>query len=177
MLKELMIKTFAALLLIFAICAPLNALEISKIEHEDDGELALTFCNTFKIKNISLDHNTITPTVVLPKEEEVYENLAVLNNDISTKIVASFEGVYQVTKECKKVPVSLISKRAVKDKNLVVAKVSFGGDISAIFLISTYEKKNKTLYRMRTPGDFKFLSSSYQKKFRQWLIEQTKDLL
>ncbi len=177
MLKELTIKTCAALFLIFAICAPLNALEISKIEHEDDGELTLTFCNTFKIENISLDNNTVTPTVVLPKEEELYENLQVLNNDISTKIIASFEGVYKVTNECKKIPVSLISKRVIKDKNLVVAKVSFGNDISAIFLISSYQNKNKTLYRMRTPGDFKFLSSAYQKKFRKWLVEQTKDLL
>ena len=177
MLKELTTKTFAVLFLVFAICAPLNALEISKIEHEDDGELTLTFCNTFKIKNISLDNNTVTPTVVLPKDEELYENLAIMNNDISTKIVASFEGVYQVNNECKNVPYSLISTRKVKDKNLVVTKVAFDNDITVTFLVSSYEKNNKTLYRVHIPADLKFLKSGYQKNLRKWLIENAKDLL
>ena len=177
MLKELMTKLFATVLLIFGILAPLNALEISKIEQENDGELTLTFCNTFKIENIDLKKDSITPTVILPKEEELYENLAILNNDIATKIVASFENVYQITNECKSVPYSLISKRKVKNKPLVVTKVAFDRDISVEFLVSSYQKRTKTLYRIHTPVDLKFLKSGYQKNLRKWLIEETKDLL
>lgn len=177
MLKELMTKYLLSLLLVFAICAPLNALEISKIEHESDGELTLTFCNTIKIKNIDFNSNSVSPTVVFPKEEELYENLSVLNNDIVTQIMASFEGVYQPTNDCKEVTYSLMNTRKVKDKNLVVAKVAFDEDIAVTFLVSSYKKKNKTLYRVRIPSDFKFLSGSYQRAFRKWLIEKTKDLL
>ena len=137
----------------------------------------MTFCNTFKIKNIGLDNKTVASTIVFPKEEELYENITILNSEIVPKILASFQGVYKVTNECKKVSFSLISSRKVKDKNLVVAKVAFGYDIGVTFLVSSYQKKDKTLYRVTMPSDFKFLSNSYKKNFRKWLIEQTKDLL
>ncbi len=177
MLKGLTISFFTVCFLFFAGILPLNALEISKFEKETDGEATITFCQTFTIKNVALDNNLVAPTVILPKEDDIYENLTLLNPAITTKIIAFFEGVGEVQNSCKKADYSLISARKVKDKNLVVAKVSFDKDMSATFLVSTYKKKNKTLYRVKIPQDFNFLSRKYKNKFRIWLVAKVKNLL
>ena len=177
MLKELMTKFFAFIFLLIAVLMPLKALEVSALEGENDGEVTLTLCNTLQIKNVNLDRSSVTPTVIFPKEEEIYENIFLLKPEISQKIVACFERVCEFKKSCKKVEYSLLSARKIKDKNIVVAKVAFDNEVSAIFLVSSYQNKNKTLYRVKMPQDFKFLSKKYQKKFRAWLIEQTQKLL
>ena len=168
-----MTKFFALLFLFFAAIPPLNALEITAQEKESDGEITLTFCNTFKIKNIALNQNSLAQAVVLPKDEEIYENLAILNADIANKIVSCF-GVCDIKKNCK-VPYALESIRKVKDKDLYLAKVIFDNDISAVFLVSSYKKKNKTLYRVKAPQDFKFLNNKYRRIFRAWLIKEIKN--
>lgn len=177
MLNELMNKVVTSILLFLAVLIPANALEITAWEEENDEEVSVTFSKTLQIKNVSLDRSLVTPMIILPKDEEIYENLALLKPEISQKILACFEGVCELTNKYKKVSYDLISKRKVKDKNIVIAKVSFDDDISAIFLVSTYQNKNKTLYRVQAPQDFKFLSSGYRKTFRKWLINEVKDLL
>ena len=176
MLKELTSKIFTVVFLFLAVL-PLNALEVTAWEEEDDGEVTVTFSKTLQIKNVSLDRTLVTPTVIFPKDEEIYENLALLKPEISQKILACFEGVCELKNKYKKVTYNLVSKRKVKDKDIVVAKVAFDGDISAIFLVSTYQKGNKISYRVKTPQDFKFLSSGYRNSFRKWLINEVKDLL
>lgn len=174
MSKGLMTKFLAFLFLFFALINPLNALEITGIEKEKDGEITLSFCNTFKIENIALNQSSLAQAAVLPKDEEIYENLALLNADIAGKIVSCF-GVCELKAKCKNVPYTLDSIRKIKDKDLFLAKVVFDRDISAIFLVSTYKKKDKILYRVKTPQDFKFLNKKYRKNFRTWLIKEIKN--
>lgn len=153
------------------------ALEISAFKPEEDGEATISFCKTLKIGNVSLNKKTLIQTVVFEKDEGGFENIALLNNNIANKIITCFEGVCNLEKSCKIVPYTLISAKKVKDKNLVIAKVAFGSDISAIFLVSNFQKKNKIIYRVKTPQDLKFLSGKYKKNFRNWLIQETKNLL
>lgn len=177
MSKGLTTKTLVLIFLFSVITSSALALEVSAFKWEDDGEATITFCKTLKIENISLDKNYVTQTVVFEKDSGQYENIAVLNNAITTKIVACFEGVCDAQTDCKNVTYTLISARKIKDKNLIIAKVAFDDDISAIFLISSYQKKNKTLYRVTMPQDLKFLTGKYKKIFRNWLLLRTKDLL
>ena len=177
MLKELTTKFFTVFFLICAIFTGANALEISSFKLEADEEATITFCKTLKIENVSLNKKTVTQTVVFEKENGNFENIALLNNSIANKIVTCFEGVCDTKTTCEEVPYTLISAKKVKDKNLIIAKVSFDKDISAIFLVSSYQKKNKTLYRVTSPTDFKFLNGKYKKNFRDWLIQETKNLL
>lgn len=177
MLKELMTKFFACIFLLLAVLMPLNALEISAWKDESDGEVTVTLSKTLQINNVYLDRETITPTVIFPKDEGLYENIAILKPEINQKFLACFEGVCELKNKTKKVTYNLISARKVKDKNLVIAKVAFDGDISATFLVSSYENKNKKIYRVTAPQDFKFLSSGYRNAFRKWLINQVKDSL
>ena len=177
MLKELTIKFFVTIFLFSMIFSSANALEISAFQPEKDGEATITFCKKFKIENVSLNKNYVTQAVVFEKDGGEYENIAVLNNEISTKIVSCFEGVCDTKTECKDFPYTLISARKIKDKDLVVAKVAFDDDISAVFLISSYKKKNKTLYRVTMPQDLKFLTGKYKNIFRSWLLLRVKDLL
>ena len=178
MLKELMTKTLAVFFLSCTVFTAANALDVSAFKKETDGEATVTLCKTLQIKNVSLKNDTVTQTVVLPKDEGEYENLSLLNDSIASKIVTCFEGVCDFrTIHCTKPPYTLISKRKVEDKDLVVAKVAFDKDLSVTFLVSSYKKKNKTVYRVRTPQDLKFLKSWYYGSFRNWLIKETKDLL
>ncbi len=177
MLKELMIKFFACIFLLLAVLMPANALEITAWEEENDGEVTVTLSKTLQINNVYLDRETITPTVIFPKDESIYENIALLKPEINQKFLACFEGVCELKNKTKKVSYNLSIARKAKDKNLVIAKVIFDGDISATFLVSSYQNKNKTMYRVKAPQDFKFLSSGYRNTFRKWLINQVKDLL
>lgn len=174
MLKGLMTKTFAFIFLFLAVLSPLNALEITGLEKENDGEITISFCNTFKIKNIALNQSSLAQAVVLPKDEGNYENLTLLNADIAGKIVSCF-GVCEVKNTCKEAPYTLESIRKIKDKDIFVAKVIFDNDINATFIVASYQKKNKTLYRVKTPQDFKFLNKKYQNNFRTWLIKEIKN--
>ena len=177
MLKGLTTKIFALTLLSCLLFTSINALEISAFKTEEDGEATITFCKTFKIENISLDKNSLAQTVVFEKDEGEFENIALLNNQIAAKIVSCFEGVYDLKTSCGDVVYSLISAKKIEDKNLVIAKVAFDDDISAIFIISSFHKKNKTMYRVKAPQDFKFLNSKQKKIFREWLLLRVKDLL
>ena len=177
MLKELTTKFLFVIFLFGMITSSAFALEVSAFKPEEDGEATITFCKKFKIENVSLDKNYVTQTVVFEKDGGQYENIAVLNDTIATKIVSCFEGVCDTQTDCKNVTYTLISARKIKDKDLVIAKVAFDDDISAIFIISSYQKKNKTLYRVTMPQDFKFLTGKYKKIFRNWLLLRTKDLL
>ncbi|MBQ2312765.1 MAG: hypothetical protein II183_01225 [Elusimicrobiaceae bacterium] len=154
-----------------------NALEISAFKAEDDGEATITFCKTLKIENVSLNKDSVVQTVVFEKDDGEFENISLLNNIIANKIISCFEGVCDIRTSCKTVPYALISARKVIDRDLVVVKVNFDRDISAIFLISSYQKKNKTLYRVTMPQDLKFLSGKYKRKLRNWLINEAKNLL
>ena len=174
MLKGLMNKILAFIFLFLAAIIPLSALEITGMEKENDGEITLTFCNTFKIKNIALNQSALTQAVVLPKDEGIYDNLAILNTDIAGEIISCF-GVCEIKTQCKNVPYNLESIKKVKDKDIFLAKVIFDNDISAIFLVSSYKKKNKILYRVKPPQDFKFLNKKYQEIFRAWLIKEIKN--
>ena len=177
MLKELTTKFLITVFLFSQIFQAANALEISAFQPEEDGEATITFCKKFKIENVSLNKNYVTQAVVFEKDGGEYENIAVLNNEIATKIVSCFEGVCDTRTDCEDFPYTLISARKIKDKDLVIAKVAFDDDISAIFLISSYKKKNKTLYRVTMPQDFKFLTGKYKNIFRSWLLLRVKDLL
>ncbi len=178
MLKGLTTKFFAVVLLsclIFTTSA--SALEISAFESEKDSEATITFCKIFKIENVSLSEGSVVRTVIFEKDDGEFENIALLNNEIANKIIAGFEGVLSTRTACNKIPYTLISTKKVKDKNLVIAKVSFDSDISTTFLVSSYQKGNKTLYRVTTPQDFRFINKKYKNNFRNWLIKETKDLL
>ena len=177
MLKELMTKLFAFFLLASVAFTSANALEVSSLKQEEDGEATITFCKTLKIENVYLDNSSVIQTVVFEKDEGEFENIALLNSTIANKIISCFEGVCDMRTSCRKVPYTLISARKIKDKDLVVAKVAFDNDISAIFLVSSYKKKNKTLYRVTMPQDIKFLSGRYKRNLRNWLIKETKGLL
>lgn len=177
MLKELTTKFLVTIFLFGQIFQAANALEISAFKAEDDGEATITFCKTIEIKNVSLDKGSVVQTVIFEKDDGEYENIALMNKDFANHIISCFEGVCNMMTTCRTSLYSLISARKIKDKNLVIAKVSFDRDISAIFLISTYQKGNKTLYRVTTPQDLKFLNKKYKKNFRNWLINETKDLL
>lgn len=177
MLKELTTKTLFAIFLFSQIFQASYALEISAFKQEEDNEATITFCKTLEIKNVSLNRDSVVQTVIFEKDDGEFENVSLLNDQIANKIIACFEGVCDVNITCKSVPYTLISARKVKDQNLVVAKVAFDEDINAVFLVSTYQKKNKTMYRVKTPQDLKFLSGKYKKNFRNWLINKTKDLL
>ena len=100
--------------------------------------------------------------------------MALLNADIAGKIVSCFS-VCELKTKCKNVPYALDNIRKIKDKDLFLAKVVFDNDISAIFLVSSYKKKNKTLYRVKAPQDFKFLNKKYRANFRTWLIKEIKN--
>ena len=177
MLKGLTTKFFAVTLLFCLLFTSINALEISAFKTEDDGEATITFCKTFKIENISLNKSSVAKTVVFEKDDGEFENIALLNKTVADKIISCFEGKCNLKKNCKSVPYTLTSARKAKNKNLVIAKVAFDGDISAIFLISSFQKKDKTIYRVKMPQDIKFLSSKYKKNLRNWLIKETKNLL
>ncbi len=177
MLKELTTKTFLAIFLFSQIFQAANALEISAFEQEEDGEATITFCKTLEIKNVSLNKNSVIQTVVFEKDDGEFENIAVLNKDFANHVISCFEGICDMRTSCKTSLYSLMSARKVQDKDLVVAKVSFDRDISAVFLISSFQKKNKKIYRIKMPQDLKFLSGKYKKNFRNWLIKETKDLL
>lgn len=174
MLKGLMTKLFTFFFLFLIVLSPLYALEITGIEKEKDGEITLSFCNVFKINNIALNQGSLTQAVVLSKDEGIYENLVLLNADIAGKIISCF-GVCELDKICTQASYKIESIKKVKDKDLFLVKVVFDNDISVAFLVSSYKKKNKTLYRVKTPQDFKFLNKKYQKKFRAWLIKEIKD--
>lgn len=177
MLKGLTTKFVVLIFLFGMITSSACALEVSAFKMEEDGEATITFCKTFKIENISLNKSSVAKTVVFEKDNGEFENIALLNKNIADKIISCFEGKCNLKTNCKSVPYTLISARKAKDNNLVIAKVSFDRDISAIFLVSSYQKKNKTMYRVKTPQDLKFLSSKYKKNFRNWLINETKNLL
>ena len=173
MLKGLMTKIFTFLFLFLAVLSPLNALEITALEKEKDGEITASFCDIFQIKNIALNQSALAAAVTLPKDEEIYENLAILNSDIAGKIISCF-AVCELNTTCKNAKYEIESIKKIKD-NLISAKVVFDGDISAIFLVSSYIKKNKKLYRVKTPQDFKFLNKKYQNNFRTWLLNEIKN--
>lgn len=177
MLKELTTKFLVTFFLFGMIFQAANALEISAFKAEDDGEATITFCKTLEIKNVSLNRDSVVQTVVFEKDDGEFENIALLNDAVANKIITCFEGVCEAKTPCKTVPYSLISAKKVKDKDLVIAKVAFDDDISAIFLISTFEKKNKKIYRVKTPQDLKLLNTKYKKNLRSWLINETKNLL
>ena len=124
-----------------------------------------------------MDNSSVIQTVVFEKDEGEFENIALLNSTIANKIISCFEGVCDMRTSCNQVPYSLISATKVKDKDLVVAKVAFDNDISATFLVSSYKKKDKTLYRVKMPQDLEFLSQRYKRALRDWLIKETKGLL
>ena len=177
MLKELTTKTFFAIFLFIQIFQASYALEISAFKQEDDGEATITFCKTIEIKNVSVNKGSVVQTIEFEKDDGEYENIAVLNKNFANHIVSCFEGVCDTRTTCKTSIYSLMSAKKAKDKDLVIAKVSFDRDISAIFLVSTFQKKNKTIYRIKSPQDLKFLNGKYKKNFRKWLINETKDLL
>ena len=177
MWKELTTK-FIVVIFLFAMIFPsANALEISAFETEEDGDATISFCKTLKIENVSLNKDSVIQTVIFEKDDGEFENIALLNGVIATKIISCFEGVCDTRTSCNHVPYTLVSARKVIDRDLVVAKVNFDGDLSAIFLISSYQKKNKTLYRVTSPQDLKFLNSKYKKNLRNWLIEEAKKIL
>ena len=177
MLKGLTTKFLAIIFLFGMISSSAFALEVSAFKPEDDGEATVTFCKTLKIENVSLNKNSVIQTVIFEKDEGEFENIALLNSDIATKIISCFEGVCDLKTSCDKAPYTLLSARKAKNSNLIIAKVAFDRDISAIFLISSYQKKDKTLYRVTMPQDLKFLSGKYRRNLRDWLIKETKDLL
>lgn len=179
MLKELTTKFLVLIFLFSMITSSAFALEVSAFKTEEDGEATITFCKTLEIKNVSLNKNSIVQTVVFEKDEGEFENIAILNKNFANHLISCFEGVCDKRTTCKTSLYSLMSVKKVEDKNLVIAKVSFDRDISAIFLVSSYKdkNKNKTIYRIKAPQDFKFLNSKYKKNFRNWLIKETKDLL
>jgi len=177
MLKGLTTKFLVTIFLFCMIFQASHALEISSFKTEDDGEATITFCKTIEIKNVSLNKNSVIQTIVFEKDDGEYENIAVLNKNFANHIVSCFEGVCDMRTTCKTSLYSLMSAKKAKDKDLVIAKVSFDRDISAIFLVSTFQKKNKKIYRIKSPQDLKFLNSKYKKNFRKWLISETKDLL
>ena len=177
MLKGLTTKFFAVTLLFCGIFTRAFSLEVSAIKTEGDGEATITFCKTLKIENVALDKNSAVKTVVFEKDDGKFENIALLNKTIADKIVSCFEGVCDIKTACNSVSYTLLSARKAKDNNLVIAKVAFDKDINAVFLVSSFQKKNKIIYRVKMPQDLKFLSSKYKKNFRNWLIKETKDLL
>lgn len=177
MLKELTTKFFVTIFLFSMIFSSANALEISAFKAENDGEATVTFCKTLKVENVSVSKKSVIQTVVFEKDDGEYENIALLNNTIANKIISCFEGVCDTRTSCNKVPYTLISARKAKSGDLVIAKVAFDRDLSAIFLISSYQKKDKTLYRVTMPQDLKFLSGKYKRNLRDWLINETKNLL
>ncbi|MBO4707004.1 MAG: hypothetical protein J5594_00365 [Elusimicrobiaceae bacterium] len=177
MLKGLTIKFLVLIFLFGMTTSSVSALEVSAFKPEDDGEATITFCKTLQIKNVSLNKNSVIQTVIFEKDDGEFENIAVLNKDFANHIISCFEGICDMRTKCKTSLYSLMSARKVQDKDLVVAKVSFDRDISAVFLISSYHKENKVIYRIKTPQDLKFLNKKYKKNFRNWLIKEIKYLL
>ena len=177
MLKGLTTKFSVIIFLFTVITSSALALEVSAFKPEEDGEATITFCKTLEIQNVSLNKNSIVQTVVFEKDDGEFENISVLNKNFANHLLSCFEGVCDKRTTCKTSLYSLMSAKKVDGKDLVIAKVSFDRDISAIFLVSTFQKKNKKIYRIKAPQDLNFLNSKYKKNFRAWLIKETKDLL
>ena len=177
MLKELTTKFLVLIFLFTVITSSALALEVSAFKPEQDGEATITFCKTLEIQNVSLNKTSVVQTVVFEKDDGEFENISVLNKNFANHLISCFEGVCDKRTTCKTSLYSLMSAKKIEDKDLVVAKVSFDRDISAIFLVSTFHKKNKKFYRIKAPQDLKFLNNKYKKNFRNWLIKETKNLL
>ena len=177
MLKGLTTKFSVIIFLFSVITSSALALEVSAFKQEEDGEATITFCKTLEIQNVSLNKNSVVQTVVFEKDDGKFENIAILNKNFTNHLISCFEGICDKRTTCKTSLYSLMNAKKVEDKDLVIAKVSFDRDISAIFLVSTFQKKNKTFYRIKSPQDLKFLNNKYKKNFRNWLIKETKDLL
>lgn len=175
-----MIKYFLTPLAVLFLSAglSLNALDISSFNiEEEDGEAEIGFCSLFEIENIEQKQTNLGPVLVLPKEEGTYTNISFLTPQITQKVLECFADFCQIQPSCAKEPkLKLLNAKKIGEARVRI-EVSFDEELSAIFFISTYQKKNKTIYVLDTPQDFTFKSKKYQKKIRAWLIEVATPLL
>jgi hypothetical protein len=163
---------------LFVFGARLRAINVSQAEREPDGEMTISFCDVFKIENIVLKETPAGEIVLMPRETGGYKNLSVISKKLDEEI-KKCSRVKCDTAVCKSYPRSnIISARKLKSYNSVLAYVSLDGELAITVFVSKIKgRKNKDIYRVKFPGDLKFLDRKYRANLRSFLISETQNLL
>ncbi len=167
----------AACFVVLVLCASgLQALGISAVKAEDDGERTFAFCGKFEVENWDL-RKTAAGIVLLPPEDfGGYKNIKVLSKDLSVLMKNCFEGTCIIVKACP-VPLKTVFVKKVNEGKTILVDVIFGEELKAVFLVSQYKRKGKTHYRIKKPQDFVFKDKKLEASVRSALLKIAKENL
>ena len=171
----LFVKRIAAAAALAVMACAACALDISGFRPDDEGGAEIEFCGKFKVENISLSSG-VTGKVEMPLDWGGYENLLLTSRSLEEDIKRCFGGECQVSAlECEP-KAEIIFSRKVSDKSVLI-KVSFDGELTAVFFLGKYKRLGKPYYKLSPAADFKFIDDNYRKSFRNFVIKEAKGLL
>lgn len=155
------------------------ALEVSAVQKQQDGDYKITFCNLFKIENISLTEKSFGTFLEMPRELGGYKNLALTSEDLALKIKNAIAGATKVSSKnsCQKPILKMVFLRKIKESSSVLCQVSFDSSLDIIVFASKYKKGKKDIYRVSYPQDFKFSDKKYKTEVRTFVLANAKELL
>ena len=154
-------------------------LEVSSVKKQQDKDYTISFCNLFKIENITLVKKSFGTFLEMPRELGGYKNLAITSKDLDSKIKAAIEDSSKINKRytCQTPSLKMVSMRSIKESSSVICQVSFDDSLDIIAFASKYKKGKKYIYRVSYPQDFKFLNKEYKQQVRSFILENAKELL
>lgn len=169
-------KRIAALAVFASMAYAACALEISGFKPYEDGGLEAEFCGKFKVENISLKSDSSGGGVEMPLDWGGYENLLLTSSVLEGKIEKCLLGECALKAQNCEPKAEIIFSRKVSDKSLLL-KVSFDGELTAVFFLGRYKRLGKVYYKLSSASDFEFTDNKYRKSFREFVIKEVKNLL
>ena len=169
-------KRIAAAAVFATMACAACALEISGFKSYEDGAAEAEFCGKFKAENISLKAGEQDGKVEMPLDWGGYENLLLTSPILEGKIKNCLLGKCVFEAQNCEPKAEIIFSRKVSDKS-VLLKVSFDGELTAVFFLGKYKRLGKPYYKLSPATDFKFIDDKYRKSFREFVIKEVKSLL
>lgn len=172
---NLLKRAACAVFLLFCACG-LHALGVSAVKVEDDGERTFTFCNKFEVENWSLRKTAAGIVLLPPQDFGGYNNIIVLSKDLDVLMKNCFEGPCHIIETCP-IPLKTEFVKKVNEGKTILVDVIFRDKLKAVFLVSQYKRKEKTLYRIKKPQDFTFKDKKFEASVRSALLKVAKEHL